>query len=74
MLAWLLYKDPVVNRRELNQQLCSKRYVKKSLWKKQTIREFHEWLLQRGDAQLESHVKNILDNPDEEDESDASSF
>jgi atypical dual specificity phosphatase len=45
VFAWLLYKDPTVNRQTLNRQFCQMRNVKSTLWKQPSIVEFHERLL-----------------------------
>jgi atypical dual specificity phosphatase len=47
VLAWLLSKqDPTTggNRKELNEQLCKLRNVRKTLWKQENIKRFHEQL------------------------------
>jgi len=41
VLAWLLSKDPNADARELNEQLCQLRNVRKTLWKQPNIKRFH---------------------------------
>lgn len=45
VFAWLLYKEPNVDRQNLNQQFCRIRYVKSTLWRQPSVMEFHSRLL-----------------------------
>ena len=44
VFAWLLSKDPDVNLRQLNQELCRLRDVRKTLWKQKNIIRYHSRL------------------------------
>ena len=44
VFAWLLHKDPTVDRKALNEELCKLRDVRKTLWKQRCIVEFHSQL------------------------------
>ncbi|KAL3797483.1 hypothetical protein ACHAW5_010092 [Stephanodiscus triporus] len=46
--AWLLYKEPLADPKDLNEKLCSMRDVRKSLWKQPNINIFREWLRNGG--------------------------
>lgn len=52
VFAWLLYKDPVADPRELNRQFCKLRNVKSSLWRQPSIVEYHKRLL-RGECSFD---------------------
>jgi len=41
VLAWLLYKNPESDPLTLNQYLCEKRNVRKTLWKQPNINDFY---------------------------------
>lgn len=59
VLAWLLSKDPTVDRQRLNQELCQKRNVRSTLWKQDNIVEFHSQLLhERKDDEDEDDEKS----------------
>ncbi|GKY95525.1 hypothetical protein MPSEU_000514200 [Mayamaea pseudoterrestris] len=45
VFAWMLYKDPMVDRKELNRRFCKLRNVKSTLWKQPNIIEFHRRIL-----------------------------
>lgn len=45
--CWLLSRNPLVDRQQLNEQFRLQRYVKDTLWKEPAIVEFHERLLDR---------------------------
>jgi len=42
--AWLLTKNPDVDMKKLNEELCRKRDVRKTLWKQRNIVRFHSRL------------------------------
>lgn len=44
VLAWLLYKNPQSDPMTLNQYLCEKRNVRKTLWKQPNINAFYSFL------------------------------
>lgn len=46
VLAWLLYKHPDSDPMTLNQYLCQKRNVRKTLWKQPNINAFYSFLQQ----------------------------
>lgn len=48
VFAWLLYKDPIVNPEELNDNLCKLRHVRSTLWKQPNIKEYHSFLKNGG--------------------------
>jgi atypical dual specificity phosphatase len=50
VFAWLLYKNPNVDRQSLNRQFGTLRNVKQTLWKAPEIIEFHEKLLRGVDV------------------------
>jgi atypical dual specificity phosphatase len=45
VLAWLMTKDPNVDVKTLNEELCQIRNVRSTLWKQQNIKEFHSRLV-----------------------------
>lgn len=45
VFAWLLSKDPDVDRKDLNAQFCMIRDVRSTLWKQPNIIEYHSRLL-----------------------------
>eukprot|EP00542_Grammatophora_oceanica_P011425 CAMPEP_0194038048 /NCGR_PEP_ID=MMETSP0009_2-20130614/10317_1 /TAXON_ID=210454 /ORGANISM="Grammatophora oceanica, Strain CCMP 410" /LENGTH=311 /DNA_ID=CAMNT_0038680419 /DNA_START=23 /DNA_END=958 /DNA_ORIENTATION=+ len=73
--AWLLYCDPVVDAKELNEEFCKMRNVRKVLWKQPNIRAFHTWLrtggvLGKDDPveQTPSSITSVLNNYREDEE------
>lgn len=44
VLAWLMTKDPDVDVKVLNEELCGIRNVRSTLWKQTNIKEFHSRL------------------------------
>jgi protein-tyrosine phosphatase len=48
VFAWLLYQNPKADPLILNQQLCRKRDVRKTLWKQPNLQKFHNWLKEGG--------------------------
>lgn len=57
VFAWLLSKDPTVDRKALNEELCKLRDVRSTLWKQPNIIRYHSSLMSG----------NELDDDDEED-------
>jgi len=47
VFAWLLSKNPNVNLKELNEELCQIRYVKPTLWRQPSIIEYQSRLLSK---------------------------
>jgi protein-tyrosine phosphatase len=48
VFAWLLYKDPIVDKQLLNAELCRLRNVRRTLWKQANIQQLHERLIIKG--------------------------
>jgi protein-tyrosine phosphatase len=48
VFAWLLYKDPIVDKQLLNAELCRLRNVRRTLWKQASIQQLHERLIVKG--------------------------
>uniref|UniRef100_A0A7S4RLX0 Tyrosine specific protein phosphatases domain-containing protein n=1 Tax=Ditylum brightwellii TaxID=49249 RepID=A0A7S4RLX0_9STRA len=70
VFAWLLYKDPYVNAKELNEQLCNVRNVRKKLWNQPNIKEFHKWLKNDEDRHGGIFIVNDTDGSDDTEEED----
>ena len=47
VLAWLMTKDPSIDVKVLNEELCGLRDIRSTLWKQTNIKEFH-FRMQRG--------------------------
>lgn len=47
VMAYMIAKDPLVDVQSLNEELCRKRNVRKSLWKQPNIKRFHQDLLKK---------------------------
>lgn len=58
VFAWLLLKNPNVNVKELNEQFCRMRNVRKTLWKQGNIRRFHAIILQREKQQQDDNLNS----------------
>lgn len=50
VFAWLLSKDPTVDRKTLNEELCKLRNVRSTLWKQPNIIRYHSSLLSGDDV------------------------
>lgn len=63
VLAYMIAKDPLVDVQSLNEELCKKRNVRKSLWNQPNIKRFHQDLLQahaetgKGEEALEDTLE-----------------
>jgi atypical dual specificity phosphatase len=49
VFAWLLSKDPTVDRKALNDQFCKIRNVRSNLWRQPNIVKFHSLLSEEND-------------------------
>ena len=73
VFAWLLYKDPIVDRKTLNSEFCKLRNVRKTLWKQPSIEQLHTRLLEKGTLLLDfadpppEMVDDVSSTSDEED-------
>lgn len=68
--AWLLYKEPLANPKDLNEKLCSLRDVRKSLYKQPNINVFRKWLNDGGmmsDSDSEDDVSEWLNKKQTQD-------
>jgi atypical dual specificity phosphatase len=61
--AWLLTKNPNVDLQQLNEELCQRRNVRKTLYQQPNILKFHSMLLQRQNGA-------VYDDDDEDEEFD----
>jgi len=48
VFAYLLNQDPSADPMQLNAEFCKIRNVRKTLWRQQTIKQFHSWLKSGG--------------------------
>ena len=53
VFAWLLYKDPIVDRKTLNSEFCKLRKVRTKLWKQTNIEHLHNRLMEKGTLLLD---------------------
>lgn len=54
--AWLLAQDPSADPQSVNQYMCLKRNVRKTLWKQPNLRRFHTNLKEEEFATVEKSV------------------
>ena len=70
--AWLLTKNPNVDLQQLNEELCQRRNVRKTLYRQPNMVKFHSILLRRqnGIYDDEDEDFDMDDDRDEEDDND----
>lgn len=66
VFAWLLHKNPSADPFILNQQLCRKRNVRKTLWKQPNLQKFHSWLKHGGIISVTSEKPTVNGRGDSE--------
>jgi atypical dual specificity phosphatase len=70
VMAYLLAKDPVVDVQSLNEWLGMKRKVRRTLWKQQNLKQFHQKLLLK---MAKSNAEDEQEGEDEQQQSDTGS-
>jgi Dual specificity phosphatase, catalytic domain len=72
--AWLLTKNPNVDLQQLNEELCSVRNVRKTLYQQPNLLKFHSMLLQRqnGNSDADDELDADDDIADDDDDDDGS--
>eukprot|EP00527_Entomoneis_sp_CCMP2396_P006077 CAMPEP_0198141752 /NCGR_PEP_ID=MMETSP1443-20131203/4696_1 /TAXON_ID=186043 /ORGANISM="Entomoneis sp., Strain CCMP2396" /LENGTH=275 /DNA_ID=CAMNT_0043804581 /DNA_START=55 /DNA_END=882 /DNA_ORIENTATION=+ len=61
VFCYLLKKDRNVNRKDLNEQLCKLRSVRKTLWKQPNIQRYHDMLHEQHDEHFSDAHETELD-------------
>jgi atypical dual specificity phosphatase len=61
VFAWLLSKDPTADRKQLNEEFCRLRDVRKTLWRQSNIIEFHRRLVRKKQTDdVEEDLETVL--------------
>jgi hypothetical protein len=66
--AWLLTKNPHVDLQQLNEELCSVRNVRKTLYRQPNLLKFHSILLQQLKNGNNKYADDDFDMDDEDDD------
>ena len=66
--AWLLTKNPTVDLQQLNEELCTVRNVRKTLYQQPNILNFHSMLLRRQNGRDGHKAIDEFDSDDTDDD------
>uniref|UniRef100_A0A7S1BHK0 Tyrosine specific protein phosphatases domain-containing protein n=2 Tax=Corethron hystrix TaxID=216773 RepID=A0A7S1BHK0_9STRA len=57
-LCWMIYTEPEVDPKELNERLYKLRHVRRGLWKQPNIQKFGQWRRMGGDVRKWQRIKD----------------